>query len=121
MSRCWVYKSFVSVTGLEGEIESLIVNSVSTQSTAIYDKCFNRYTKFCEKMSLPIADGQAETSVELWVAHMVKKGLGYSTVQSHLSALRHMFRRRGIEIAWKSKNLVTALKRLKNRRQQTTS
>jgi hypothetical protein len=62
-------ESFVlSVTGLEGEFESLIADSLSTKSTAIYEKCFDDYSTFCEEMSLPIAGGQSKFSVELWVA-----------------------------------------------------
>ena len=113
------YIVFISVTGLEGEFESLIADSLSTKSAAIYEKCFDDYSNFCEEMSLPIAGGQSKVSVELWVAQLVKKGLGYGTVQSHLSALRHMFRRKGIKIAWESEKLGIALKGLKKRRQQT--
>ena len=108
-----------SVTGLEGEFESLIADSLSSKSTAIYKKCYDDYSTFCEDMTLPIAGGRSKVSVELWVAHLVKKGLGYGTVHSHLSALRHMFRRKGIEIAWESEKLGIALKGLKKRRQQT--
>ena len=103
---------------MEGEFESLVADSLSTKSAAIYEKCFDDYSTFCEEMSLPISGGQSKVSVELWVAQLVKKGLGYGTVQSHLSALRHMFKRKGIEIAWESEKLGIALKGLKKRRQQ---
>ena len=78
------YIVFISVTGSEGEFESLIADSLSTKSAAIYEKCFDDYSNFCEEMSLPIAGGQSKVSVELWVAQLVKKGLGYGTVQSPL-------------------------------------
>lgn len=108
---------YFCILGLEAEFEDLMGDALTKKSSKLYERYFNDYLKFCEEMSLPVGGTQSATSVELWVASLAKKGLGYGTVQSHLTAVRHMFRRNGIDITWESERLAVALKGLKKRKQ----
>lgn len=66
-------------------------------------------------MAIPADGRSSKLSVELWVASLSMKGLSFGTVQSHLSALRHISKRRGLSIDCQSEKLHLALKGLKRK------
>ena len=100
---------------LEDEFEELLESAVSQKTSNIYRRYFNAYTEFCTDLSLPVHGTCSAKSVELWVASLSKKGLSYGTIQSHLSALRHMSKRNSVQVICQSDQLEIALKGIKKK------
>lgn len=89
--------------------------ALADKTATTYQRYYNKFSEFCEKLKLrPKGKGSAH-SVELWVAELSKCGLTYGTVQSHLSAVRHVSKREGLDIDIQSDKIQLALKGLKRK------
>ena len=104
-----------SFVGLEEELDGLMDEAVASRTAMTYEKCFNSFNSFCSSLQLPLQGKDSAHSVELWVADLSRRGLCYGSVQSHLSALRHVARRNGLNIESCSDKIGIALKGLKRR------
>ena len=95
-------------------MDRLIGASVCPASAKIYKKYFNKFEKFCDDMGLFYRTEACKSSVELWIAHLKKEGLAYSTVLTHISALRHYFRKLDLKVSLDSERLKMLLKGFRN-------
>ena len=105
----------ILISELEDEFEELLDGAVSGKTAVTYMRHFKAYTEFCASLSIPVHGPGSLKSVELWVAALSKKGLCYGTIQCHLSALRHMSKRKGLSVVCQSDKLEIALKGIKKK------
>jgi hypothetical protein len=108
----------IPALGLDDEVERLLQSSLAKSTTETYRRCWREYVEFCEGMSVPFAGPTSSSSVVSWVASMSKRGLGYGSVMSYLSAVRHMFKRKDIPIVFESARLQLVLRGLKRTTEQ---
>ena len=88
----YVTSFFVVVSVPRSEADELITNSVNRSTLAVYDHNKQKYSQFCRDIGMDATGRQCGESVELYMACLCRQGLPYSTIQSHLSAMRHLFR-----------------------------
>ena len=109
----YVTSFFVMFSVLRSEVDELITNSVSGSTLAVYEHNKQKYRQFCRDMGMEATGRQCGESVELYMAHLCRQGLAYSTIQSHLSAVRHLFRTLGAPLCFDTDRLKLLLQGIK--------
>lgn len=84
---------FLFVVGLQNEADRLVAMSVADSTADVYGRHEKEFLHFSEKFSLAI---DSAATMELWVASLSRKGLGHGTILSRVSAIKHMFKKRGL-------------------------
>lgn len=108
-----IYSVVFCFVGLKASAEKLIQQSVTLSTGQCYTRYTNKYKKFCRRLNMRQYGKTSPESVELWCAQLKEEGLGYTTIQSHLSALRHKFRRRGKPVLFDTDRLKLLMKGIK--------
>ena len=109
----YVTSFFVMFSVLRSEVDELITNSVSGSTLAVYEHNKQKYRQFCRDMGMEATGRKCGESVELYMAHLCRQGLAYSTIQSHLSAVRHLFRTLGAPLCFDTDRLKLLLQGIK--------
>lgn len=101
------------VTGLKKETDCLLDKALASSTKKVYTNQVNKFIKFCTELKLGLPGGYRDGSVELWLSKLRKEGAAYSTIRSHLSALRHHCIRYDIEARLDSSRIRLLLKGIK--------
>ena len=60
--------------------------ALASSTSRSYERSVTQFKEFCEVKELDVRDGEP---VELWIAHLIEKGVTHGTIRSRLSAFRH--------------------------------
>lgn len=77
-------------------MDDLLEASVAPATALIYQKCVDKFVRFVRTLDASPHAVFDSRNVELWLTSLGGEGLAHGTVRSHLSALRHHCRRRGV-------------------------
>lgn len=100
---------------LETEADNLVTASVSKATAIIYKRCAERYLSFCIMVGLPCWGRKSGQAFELWVTSLSKQGLSHGTIMSHVSAVRHHSREKGLRLMSETDRLNLILRGIKAR------
>lgn len=98
---------------LQATADNLIHNSVAPTTRRSYSLAVKGLSDFCKEHK--IKDKFSAKTIELYVAHLAKKGMKASTIRSALSAVRHHCNSNYIEISFDTPRLQLLLKGVRRR------
>lgn len=87
--------------------------ALASSTTVSYGKHVKKFDRFCRDLNLKLHDGVKNDTIELWLTSLRQQGLAYSTVRSHLSAVKHHCIRWGVQAKLDTERIKLLLKGIK--------
>ena len=105
---------------LKKERDLLIYQALAPSTRKVYSTHVQKFRMFCKHIGSQLPKGYSDESVELWLTHLKNEGAAYSTIRSHLSAVKQYCLQKEIPSRMDSPRVILVLKGIRRNQEKSS-